>query len=86
MRIDNLTIGDIVTLRFHPGAGTLTDKEPYDESAVFLGMEGTGDDRQAWFAQGMSNKKLYKWSAYRHGGKWVFGSSAERLSLISVGE
>lgn len=55
---------------------------PEDEDATFVKIEGTGNDRRMTLRQaGMG-----EWEAYRYNGRWVYGSSAESLRLISVKE
>lgn len=70
-RIDRLQPGAQVTLRFHGSMGN----ETHDERATFQGIVGEGDDRLAQFDG---------WEAYRYRGHWAYGTSADRLSLISV--
>jgi hypothetical protein len=52
--------------------------------ALFLGIDGEGDDRRAVFAQFDCGGNTFGWSAYRYNGGWAYGSSAERLSLVAV--
>ena len=75
-RIDSLKSLSAVVLDFN---GKFT------EPAVFLGIEGEGDDRRAKFAQPTEHTEsgYYTWDAYRYNGKWAYGTSAERLSLVS---
>ena len=74
-RIDNLTRGEAVQLRFDGADGT--------EHAVFVGVEGEGEDRRASFVQVLNRDQgtLFMWDAYRFNRRWVYGTSAQRLSL-----
>lgn len=76
-RIDQLSPGQEVKLKFH---GTKSFGNPaYEEVHTFLGMEGEGNDREAIFSDG-----YIQWHAYRFEGRWAYGSSAEKLSLVEV--
>lgn len=77
IRIDQLQAGQEVTLKFH-GSKSIGN-EPYEETHTFLGIVGEKDDRRAVFSDGST-----QWEAYRYNGGWAYGSSAERLSLVSV--
>jgi hypothetical protein len=81
LRIDNLTPGTTVTLRFN-GPKSLGNA-PWEEEFLFLGIEGSGDDRHARFT---SDDLSGAWEAYRYNGHWAYGSSAERLSLIGIND
>lgn len=80
-RLDRIAAGSFVRLNFN---------NRYEEKAVFLGVEGTGDKRRAKFlsttdpGKGIGGKGYYEWEAYRYNGGWAFGSSAERLILDEV--
>jgi hypothetical protein len=76
VRIDNLKPGALVLLRFDYG------DEP--ERAVFCGVIGSGEERRARFAQASDDGLLYDWEAYRFGGRWCYGSSAGRLSVVEI--
>jgi hypothetical protein len=76
-RIDKLAPGTGVVLSF---AGK------YTESALFVGITGTGDQREADFVSINNSGRVYEWSAYRYNGSWAYGSSAERLSLVFVND
>lgn len=76
-RIDKLTPGSHVTLRF---CGLGPDNA---EPAVFVKVEGEGDDRHAHFIS-KDGTKVYEWEAYRFEGRWSYGSGAEALYLLSV--
>lgn len=76
MRIDSLTPGSFVTLRFN-GA---TD---HTEQATFVRVKGEKQDRRAVFYS-VGRNGGYEWEAYRFNGGWAYGSSAERLSLVNV--
>lgn len=78
-RIDNLNPGELVTLRFH-GSRSLGN-DAYDEQFKFVGIEGVGDDRRAGFTDAHSDLDSTAWQAYRFRGRWVYGSSAEKLSI-----
>lgn len=74
-RIDSLSPDTAVTLKMGKTV----------EPAVFLGIEGTDEERTAAFAQ-TGQDGTFRWSAYRFRGVWVFGSDATPLSLVSVTE
>jgi hypothetical protein len=80
-RIDTLKQGVTVTLFFDSTYGN----QKREEDAVFLGIEGDGDDRHAKFLTLKENGDPdYDWEAYRFEGHWAYGSSAERLVLVAV--
>ena len=76
LRIDKLEPGTQVVLKF-------THDE---ERAVFLGIIGEGKNRYAHFLSFDPSEYVgfYSWLAYRYNGHWAYGTSAERLSLVSV--
>lgn len=75
-RIDSLKPGTDVIL------GLRTYLHEWEaQEATFLRIEGTGDDRVAWFRQLDRDGKPYEWEAYRSGGHWAYGSSAQALRL-----
>lgn len=78
-RIDKLEPGQRVRLLF---TGSFNGR-PYEENAIFLGISGEGDDREATFQQDHDGQP-FKWDAYRYDGGWAYGSSAERLRLLEV--
>ena len=77
-RIDSLTAGETVNLKFH-GSKSLGNGSHVCE-AIFVAINGEGEERRAEFddADGYSSS----WEAYRFNGHWAYGSSAERLSVI----
>lgn len=79
--IDTLTPGREVNLRFYgsPDIGNL----PYDESAVFLGITGSGEERRARFETVGEDDRLIEWEAYRFEGDWAYGTSAQLLRAIA---
>lgn len=74
--IDSLKPGTKVTLGFNDG----------EEPARFLRIEGTGPGRRAYFRSLEGRPRQYEWAAYRFQGRWVYGTSADRLRLVSVEE
>ena len=59
----------------------------YVERAMFLGVEGEGAERRARFITHVTTGKgYYEWDAYRTNDdkRWAFGSSAERISVVSI--
>lgn len=73
-RIGDLKSGQRVTLAFDNRGKPFTEDvrvlAHHDDGSVsFLSHDGHGD---------------YEWSAYRHNGRWVYGSSAERVRLLKV--
>ena len=82
-RIDSPKPDTQVTLKFcaeMQGRGA-----EYVETAVFKGVTGEGDERRATF-ESMDGSRVYEWDAYRFNGHWAYGSSAETLRLVAVGE
>lgn len=77
-RFDTLTPGTLVTVGYATRGGRHT------ETAVFCGILGEGEDRRVSLASANSAGTLYKWQGYRSRGRWVYGSSAEALSLVAV--
>lgn len=86
-RIDSLEPGTPVRLKF---CAEFQGKDgAYEEDAVFVKLEGSGDDRRATFAsldQRVPGEERveYEWDAYRFNGRWAYGSSAETLRLVEV--
>lgn len=73
MRIDNLTPDTPVKVSIGTKA----------IDAVFLGIRDTGYDRIALFgSREESDGELYRWTAYRHKGRWVTGVKAEIVKLL----
>lgn len=76
MQIAKLTPGAKVVLDF---AGK------YTEEAEFVRLTGEGEDRTATFrSKSHRDGSEYDWDAYRVNNRWVFGSSAQRLSLVAI--
>lgn len=73
-QLDKMTVGKILTLDF----GNHID------DAVFIGITGEGDHRKAHLVSATKGGALMPWEAYRFNGRWAFGSSAERVSIIGV--
>lgn len=89
-RIDSLTPGTRVRLKFcaeYQGKGG-----EHEDDAVFVKLEGTGDDRRATFrtydeqTRERTGREFYEWDAYRFNGRWAYGTSAETLRLVAVTE
>jgi hypothetical protein len=76
MRIDNLAVGSEITLRFHGSNGNQT----HEETFIFRGISGEGDERRATFQYSGNVDDV--WEAYRYNGRWAYGSSADRLSIV----
>lgn len=77
--IDKLQPGTQVTLGFAQRG------KSSEEPAVFVKLTGEGESRHATFRQDDKNGNPYEWDAYRNNRRWVYGSSAQRLSLVSAG-
>lgn len=75
-RIDKLPALAKVLLDFCDGRG--------EDEAVFVGVVGEGDDRRARFLSTDSEGGAYEWEAYRYGGRWAWGTSADRLRVLEV--
>lgn len=81
--LDRVPVLSTVELTFHRsrnGAGA------YVESAVFRGISGEGEERRATFLQTNARGVVFEWDAYRYGGRWAYGSGAQRLQLTGVTE
>lgn len=76
-RIDSLQPAQVVVLKFTTSRGEFTT-----EYADFVGITGTGEKRRATFRSDDGRGKLFTWEAYRFQGRWAYGSSADRLSLV----
>lgn len=70
-RIDSLTAGQQVTMKFH-GSKRLGN-ESYELDLIFKGITGAGEDRRA---------KFDEVELYRYEGRWAYGTSAERATLV----
>ena len=79
MRIDQLIPETPVTLDFY-----YRGKYSFTEEVTFVGRNGKGTDRVAVFRSIGPDNKPYTWEAYRFEGRWVYGTSADRLSLAGV--
>lgn len=79
-RIDSLQRGQFVHLSlqssYEPGYWSF-------EPVRFLGIYGTGDNRQARFAQQDHDGTWYRWECYRYKGRWVWGSSGGGVRLAA---
>jgi hypothetical protein len=75
-RIDSLVPGTEVKLHFH-GSKSFGN-EPHTLDATFVSVVGEGDAREANFLLNGDSE----FAAYRYGGRWAYGSSAEKLSLV----
>lgn len=78
-RIDKLTPGSVVSLVLFTGS-----KHESLQKAMFMGIEGEGEDRRAKFLFRTGGWDCYDVEIYRYNGKWAWGSSADRISLDSV--
>lgn len=54
------------------------------EEALFMGVTGESDERQANFVSRNYVGDPYQWSAYRMNGRWCYGSSGDPLRILSV--
>lgn len=79
-RFDKLNVGDVITIQcYYRGEA----KEP--EQAFFLGIIGEGDDRRAKLAtvfDAGGEGRMLEWEIYRYSGRWAYGSSADRISIV----
>lgn len=85
MRFDNLTPGSVIEIQTFYGA------QPHEvETAAFLGIYGEGDGRNAKLATVSKHPKsdgthpIIEWEIYRYNGRWAYGTSADRISLVRV--
>lgn len=74
-RIDNMVRGCAYELSFPDGDV---------EHVLFSGITGDGEDREAWFVSLNWQGNPHKWAAYRDRGRWVYGSSAERIRVSGM--
>lgn len=74
-RISDKWVGSTLKLALH---GNDPRYKSIDE-CVLVKIEGDGDDARATFrdAAGM------EWQAYRFRGRWAYGSSANRVSVVN---
>lgn len=72
-RIDNLKTGQEVTLKLYSDS-THFEEEQHE----FVKIAGAGEKRTAAF---IDCKTGQVWEVYRFKGRWVYGSSADRVSL-----
>jgi hypothetical protein len=77
--IEALSPGERVRLRF---CGSPDWGSAHTDTATFLDLTGTGDDRRARFESRDQDGRLYEWEAYIFEGDWAYGTSAERLMLL----
>lgn len=77
-RLDKVAPGSLITWMDpkHP------DDEP--ERAILLSHQGEGEDRTITLAQRAGSGNLYNWDLYRYKGRWAYGTSADRFSLLTV--
>lgn len=71
----NLQPGDFVTLRFNTGS------DSYLENATFLGDLEDVDGVYKKFESYPVGGKPYTWESYRYKGNWVYGTSAQRVTV-----
>jgi hypothetical protein len=76
-QIAKLAAGERVRLLFQ-GSKSLGN-EPYELDASFEQLTGVGEDAEAVFKVDGGDE----FTAYRFRGRWCYGTSAERLSLIA---
>lgn len=83
-RIDWLQPNMRVRLFFATDSSNGT-RNGYEEDATFLRIEGKGHDRHAVFESAdLLHGGSYEWEAYRYNKRWVYGTGADRLSLVDV--
>lgn len=75
-RIDSLREGDKVSLVIHPSS----TNDGYEMDAVFLRIEGQGDDREAVFTDTPGGNESFR--LYRFKNRWSIASDARRVSLV----
>ncbi len=75
--ISHLKPGQKVTLHFR-GSRSLGN-EGYVDTVVFKEHIGVGDDQRAVFTDENGRDQ---WEAYKFQGRWSYGTSAERLSIM----
>ena len=76
MRLDSITPGSLITIRL--------DNSDDTEQAVFVGITGDGEDRCATLISETMEGGSHHWEAYRMNKRWVYGSSADSLSVVAV--
>lgn len=75
-RIANLTPGAEVTLRFATYGGS------HDEVVTFVSLSEDGQ-RATFHTDDREDLNGYDWEAYKFNGRWAYGSSAGRLSIVA---
>ena len=79
IQIDRLEPGTAVLLEMFNRSEALPP-----EHALFLGVVGEGESRRAHFSQMLKPGASFDWEAYRFGGRWAYGSSADRMRVVGV--
>lgn len=74
-RLADLKIGQAVKVKLS------ASKDLYSEQVCLFGGIHNGEAR---FIQVDLDGRSYTWEAYRYNGRWSYGSSAQRLSLVEV--
>lgn len=76
-RISSLKAGENVRVLLH--GSKRFGNEPYELDLIFKGIEGSGEDARALF----EDPDGPDFEAYRDRGRWAYGMSSERLSLVA---
>lgn len=81
-QIAKLVAGDEVVLRFALRNGEVVDEI---HRVVFVGEDASGDDIAKFQPQRQDGtfENTFIWEAYRFQGRWSYGSSAQRLSVVA---
>lgn len=76
VRIDQIPALSVVTI--------VLGRNDESEEALFMGVTGEGDERQAHFVSRNYDGQPYQWAGYRMDGRWCYGSSGDSLRVLSV--
>lgn len=77
--IAKLTEGEKYTFKFH-GSRRLGNS-PYEDDLYFQGVTGEGEDRRATLSETVDGKDSFE--IYIFNKRWSYGTSAERISVLS---
>jgi hypothetical protein len=75
-RISSLKPGETVTLKF------ATYGEPTIEAAQLVEFKEDGQTAVFQTDMGTGPTGIFQWEAYRFNGRWCYGSSAQRVSIV----
>jgi hypothetical protein len=74
-RFDKVPVGSVII--------THDPKYGYEDSAILVGRTGEGENREIQLVSRAGSRDAYEWGIYRFQGRWVYGTSADRIQLWS---